>query len=357
MTDPARIRRRLLDWFVAAARPLPWRRSRSPYRVWISEVMLQQTQIQTVIPYYQRFTRAFPTVQALAAAPLERVLEHWSGLGYYGRARRLHQAAQAVARDFGGRIPRDYRQLRTLPGVGDYTARAILSIAFSRPFILIDGNVERVVARLFALRGNAASRSFRNSIERELDRLLSRRRPGQFNQALMEIGQTICLPRAPRCDQCPLRNSCLARRTGDPERFPAPRRRRPSERHSLAVAAIQRQSKILMVRGLDGNLLSDLWNFPAAFGATDRAARKKLEITVATMLGGKPLLERLSAFRHTITYRSIFGTVYRAEAPTITKSKTGRWFALKDLDAAAISQLSRKVVALIAPVRTRASPD
>src|SRR5579863_1863570 len=201
---PIAIRRVLLAWFRKHARPLPWRKNHSVYAVWISEVMLQQTQVATVIRYYPPFLRAFPTLKQLANAPLERVLELWAGLGYYRRARNLHAAARVVSHKFGGRFPADYHQVRSLPGVGDYTARAILSIAYQQPFAVMDGNVARVVARLTAREGNINQSKFRLAIKLELERLLSRHAPGNFNQALMELGQTVCLPRAPRCAVCPI---------------------------------------------------------------------------------------------------------------------------------------------------------
>ena len=188
------VRSALLRWFQRRARELPWRKTHSPYPIWVSEVMLQQTQVATVIPYYLRFLRAFPTVKRLAQARRERVLELWSGLGYYRRARNLHDAARIVSQNFGGRFPRDYFQARALPGIGDYTARAVLSIAFNQPYAVTDGNVARVVARLNAREGNIHQPSFRSAVGRELDQLLSRRQPGNFNQAMMELGQTVCLP-------------------------------------------------------------------------------------------------------------------------------------------------------------------
>ena len=238
--------------------------------------MLQQTQIATVTPFYQRFLEAFPTVSHLAQAPLERVLELWSGLGYYRRARHLHQAAQALAQQFAGRFPEDYASLRALPGIGDYTAKAVLSIAFNQPYAVLDGNVARVVARLCSLRGNLHQPQFRNTVETELAGLLSRREPGNFNQALMELGQTICLPRGPRCSSCPLAKWCGGYRSGNPEAFPLPRPRRAAESHHLAVALLRRGTRVAMMRGLADGLLDDLWNFPAAFGGSPAEALESL---------------------------------------------------------------------------------
>jgi len=339
------LRRALQAWFHAHARPLPWRETRDPYAIWVSEVMLQQTQIATVIPYYQRFLEAFPTLTHLASAPRERLLELWSGLGYYRRARYMHQAAQHVRAEFAGRFPSDYASLRALPGIGDYTAKAVLSIAFHQPYAVLDGNVARVVARLFALRGNLDQPKFRGAIERELARLLSRRQPGNFNQALMELGQTICLPRAPRCPACPLRKRCRGFDSGDPATYPLPRPRRATESYCLAVALLRRGPRVALVRGLDEGLLVDLWNFPAAFGRSPREARERLREKLHLLAHlscclGEPLAE----FHHTITFRSIRGRVYAVEGCRRITRGAIRWFDLRRLPQAAISQLARKIV-------------
>jgi len=341
----AAVRRALLAWFRANARALPWRGTCDPYAVWVSEVMLQQTQIATVIPYYLRFLEAFPNVSHLAQAPLERVLELWSGLGYYRRARFLHQAAQVLEQKFDGKFPQDYDGLRTLPGIGDYTAKAVLSIAFNQPFAVLDGNVARVVARLGCLRGNLHQPQFRDTVEAELASLLSRREPGNFNQALMELGQTICLPRGPRCPACPLAKWCGGYRAGNPEAFPLPRPRRATESHHLAVALLRRGSRVAMARGLADGLLDDLWNFPAAFGGSPAEAleslREKLHrLTRAPFIVGEPLAE----FRHGITYRAIQGRVYGVETSRPLRHASLRWFEIEQLPQAAISQMARKIV-------------
>ncbi|MGD0226240.1 MAG: A/G-specific adenine glycosylase [Terriglobia bacterium] len=343
--DHAAIRRALLAWFRAHARALPWRGTGDPYAVWVSEVMLQQTQIATVTPFYQRFLEAFPTVSHLAEAPLERVLELWSGLGYYRRARHLHQAAQALAQQFGGRFPEDYAGLRTLPGIGDYTAKAVLSIAFNQPYAVLDGNVARVVARLYSLRGNLHLPQFRVAVEAEIGALLSRSEPGNFNQALMELGQIVCLPRGPLCATCPLKKWCRGYRTGTPEDFPLPRPRRAAESHYLAVALLRRGTRVAMARGLVDGLLDDLWNFPAAFGDSPaealEALREKIRgLTRASFTFGETMAE----FRHGITFRSIQARVYAVETSRAIRHASLHWFNIKDLPQAAISQLARKVI-------------
>ncbi len=339
------IRGALLRWYHANARPLPWRGAKDAYAIWVSEIMLQQTQVATVIPYYVRFLRAFPTVHRLARTSFERVAEQWSGLGYYRRARQLHRAAREVVARFNGKFPDQYQEARTLPGVGHYTACAVLSIAYNRPLPVLDGNVARVVARLNACRGNLHQVAFREQVERQLGCLLARRRPGDFNQALMEMGQTLCLPRTPQCSACPIQKWCKAFQEGNPELYPEPRARRPTERRHLAAAVVLRGNKVALVRGMDEGLLGDLWNFPSAFGESRKQAVANLQRKLAAHSGsgarpGPPA----GSVRHTITFRSIQVTLYPFEPPP--SRGAFRWFSLKELDRAAVSQLARKIAAV-----------
>jgi A/G-specific adenine glycosylase len=223
-----RVRRRLLDWYGRSRRDLPWRRVRDPYAIWVSEVMLQQTRVATVIPYYERFLARFPTLTALARAEESEVLAAWQGLGYYRRARALHRGARAVAADHGGSLPRDLEGLRAIPGIGPYTAGAIASIAFDTPAPVVDGNVTRVLCRLYALGGDPAKNPLRAELWRRAAQLVPAARASDFNQALMELGATVCTPRAPRCDECPLRRACLARSHGSAEALPEKKRRLPT---------------------------------------------------------------------------------------------------------------------------------
>ncbi len=328
--------------------------------------MLQQTQVATVIPFYQRFLEAFPSVSRLARAPLERVLELWSGLGYYRRARHMHQAAQVIAQNYAGRIPQDYDSVRRLPGIGDYTAKAVLSIAFNQPYAVLDGNVARVIARLECLPGNLHQPRFRQAVEAALAQMLSRKEPGNFNQALMELGQTICLPRGPRCSACPLARWCAAFRRGNPEAYPPPRPRRAAEPHHLAVALLRRGNKVAMVRGLTGGLLDDLWNFPSAFGKSpakalqalrqkltalfgqpDQSARTRHPVAPNLRAASRGVLlrsEPMADFRHNITFRAIQGRVYSGKLPHLPRNAPLRWYNFSQLPQAAISQLARKVI-------------
>ncbi len=216
----ALVRSLLLAWFDQAGRVLPWRMNKDPYRVWLSEIMLQQTQVQTVIPYYKRFLALWPSLAELAAADEEQVLKQWEGLGYYSRARNLHQAARQVVRELGGRLPDTEEELRRLPGIGVYSAGAILSIAYGRPVAAVDGNVVRVFSRLTATAWDPADQAERRLVRSLAEQVQPPNRPGDFNEALMDLGATICLPRRPLCPECPLAGLCLARESDRMDEFP-----------------------------------------------------------------------------------------------------------------------------------------
>jgi A/G-specific adenine glycosylase len=222
------LRRALLTWFRRAARDLPWRRTRDPYRIWLSEVLLQQTRVRTVPPYYARLVIAFPTVRRLAAAPLEHVLKLWQGLGYYRRAVNLHRAARVIMDQRRGVLPRSAAEWQELPGVGRYTACAIASIAYSEPVPVVDGNVRRVLARLLAVRAPIDGQATQKRLWKLAEMLLARRAPGAFNQALMELGARACTPRRPGCMACPVRGWCAAHLSDTQHDLPVRRRKRPS---------------------------------------------------------------------------------------------------------------------------------
>lgn len=314
--------------------------------------MLQQTQVATVIPYYERFVRTFPTVERLAGARFQRVAQRWSGLGYYRRARQLHAAARLIVEEFGGRFPETYEAARSLPGVGHYTACAVLSMAYGRPLAVLDGNVARVISRLNAVSGNVQQARFRDTIKRFLEEIIPARRPGDFNQALMELGQTICLPRAPRCDACPVRSYCLARNRGDPDSFPEPRPRRKAERRHLAAAVVRSGGRFGLVRGLEEGLLGDLWNFPCAFGESSEKALSRLKQNYELQLR---VMRKIGTARHSITFRSISVEIYE----TAGNLPGVRWFTPRGLDRAALSQLARKIAmaAQLSPVTHRSPAD
>ena len=306
------IRARLLDWYDRSRRDLPWRRDPTPYRVWISEVMLQQTRVDVVIPRYLAFLERFPDVAALASAPSDDVLAAWSGLGYYSRARSLHAAAREIAARHAGEFPRDPEAARALPGVGPYTRAAVLSIAYGVALPVLDGNVHRVLARLFRRGGDPRTGPVSRGLEEIAEELLSPERPGDFNQALMELGALVCLPAAPRCLDCPLASACAAREAGDVLRYPERAPSRAPEEVRLAAALVHRGPLWLLERaGPDAPYLRGLWGFPIGEASEDGGAQEVAR-RLESLLGGRLHLEGpAGAFRHSITYRRITLTAWR----------------------------------------------
>lgn len=253
---------RLLSWFEQHQRELPWRETGDPYRIWVSEVMLQQTRVEAVVPKYVAFMKRFPDVSALAAADEEAVLALWRGLGYYSRARRLHQAAGILTQEYGSRFP-DYSSFRALPGVGDYTADAVFSIAFNRPALAVDGNILRVGARLFCLEVDILTARAKTAVRTAFRSHLALGQPGVFNQALMDLGSAVCVPRKPRCGQCPVAVCCQAYETGRTEELP--RRGKPPKRRLTPVlvwVVHHRERGVLLRRRSGGGFLQGLWEFP-----------------------------------------------------------------------------------------------
>jgi len=309
------IRRALLRWFGREARDLPWRRTRDPYRIWLAEIMLQQTRVETVIPYYERFLEVFPTVRALAAAAQDEVLKQWEGLGYYGRARNLHKAARMIVAEFGGALPRTAEQWRQLPGVGPYTAGAIASIASGLAEPAVDGNVLRVLSRIFAIDDCIEDTAGREHITTIATGLLPPGRAGSFNQALMDLGARICVPRRPRCATCPVARWCDARRQGRQDELPVRRVRRATPHRAIVVAAIRRRGRYLIGRRPAEGLLGGLWEFPGGKiepGEThaQALAREVREETGLTIRVGR----RIAVVNHAYSHFSVTLYVYDCQA-------------------------------------------
>lgn len=291
----------LLAWYAAEARTLPWREHPTPYRVWISEIMLQQTRVEAVKPYFERFVAVLPDVRALAACPEAQLMKLWEGLGYYSRARNLQRAAQVLVRDFDGELPADYEALLKLPGIGPYTAGAVASIAFGLPAPAVDGNVLRVAARLCASEENTALPAVRSAVGDRLRAILPPGRAGDFNQALMELGATVCLPSgAPLCTRCPLRRFCAACNFGSPEAYPVKpeKRRRRTEQYTVFV--LRTEEGVLLRRRPERGLLAGLWELPHADGHLDEkeAAQAIEKLTGCAPEELHPLPPRRHIFTH-----------------------------------------------------------
>jgi A/G-specific adenine glycosylase len=337
-----RIRRRLLDWYDAHRRDLPWRRTRDPYRIWLSEAMLQQTRVETVIPYYDRFVERFPTLEALAVADEEEVLEEWAGLGYYSRARNLKRAAEIVVDEHGGELPSDESALRGLPGVGAYTAGAIRSIAFGDPAAIVDGNVRRVLARLFAERVPDPKQTWRLA-----GALVPEDRPGAFNQALMELGATVCTPRSPACSDCPLRRSCAARRRGDPSEFPAPKLRKAPREVRGTCGIVGKGPAILMIRRPARGLLGGLWEVPSTEGGSVAALLDSIRAQTGVSTA---CADHLGTVEHLFSHRALRLDVFQLERRAgRLRARDGveaRWCRRSERRTMAVSKLMRKTLDL-----------
>jgi A/G-specific adenine glycosylase len=337
----------LLRWYRRHRRDLPWRASRDPWHVWVSEVMLQQTRVSVVLPYYRTFLERWPDVNALARAPVDQVLRVWSGLGYYRRARQLHDAARIVARDHHGRVPSASDAFARLPGVGRYTLGAVLSIGFDRPLPVLDGNVARVLSRIEAL--SASVRDSRGSRElwSHAATLVPMRGAGTWNQALMELGALVCTPRSPRCDECPVRPWCRAHALGRTDAFPPASVRRASQRLRRAVAVARRGGRMLVVRQ-EGPLLTGLWEPPGIDLPATGEGRTSLRAALARTGVSARLTRTEQIVRHTITHRRIEVEVWRVEG--VREARTGRKTDARWIDpqrpAVPLTALARKLAAL-----------
>jgi A/G-specific adenine glycosylase len=344
----AGFRRALLGWFARHKRDLPWRRTRDPYRIWLSEVMLQQTRVAAVLPYYERFLRRFPTVEALAHARGEQVLRLWAGLGYYSRARNLHRAAKEIVTRHNGRFPHTFEAALELPGIGRYTAAAILSIAHGRPHAVLDGNVARVLARLGAIRGDLRAPRRWGGLQETAQALLAPRAAGDWNQAMMELGATICTPRAPRCAECPAARWCRAYQLGIAGEIPAGRKKRAAVRLKLAAAVLlDPRGRTLLIRnanGADAALFSRMWQFPAIEIA--RNPRKELTRHLEAELGVRVnSMTPASTARHSVTYREIAFLPFVAHVERLPAIPGTRTPALAALQRLAVSNATRKIAA------------
>jgi A/G-specific adenine glycosylase len=335
-------RARLLAWYDQHARDLPWRRTRDPYAIWVSEIMLQQTRVDTVIPYYGRFLSRFPDARSLADAPLDDVLAHWSGLGYYRRARMLHQGAQRVVSDHAGRVPRDPEARRALPGVGRYTAGAIGSIAFDLPEPIVDGNVARVITRLCGIASPLGARETEQLLWQHAGQLAEGERPGALNQALMELGATVCTPLGARCESCPLAQTCVARREGRVSELPvAAPKKAPKPVQLVALAARDAAGALWLVRG-EGSLFGGLWGCPLQEG-TGRAEAERLAETHG--LRGKLAPKAAGSITHVLTHRALSVEVFRMAEAKAALHDSLRCVQEEALSSLGIAKLTRKILA------------
>jgi A/G-specific adenine glycosylase len=343
-------RTQLHNWFRAHRRELPWRASRDPYRIWVAEIMLQQTRIAAVLPYYDRFLEKFPTVDSLAAAPRREILRLWSGLGYYSRARNLHAASKEIVAHHDGKFPRALDAALELPGIGRYTAAAVLSIAYEVPLAVLDGNVARVLARLGAIRGDLRATRRWQTLAAMAQHLLASQSPGDWNQALMELGETTCTPQSPRCAACPVSRWCRARAFGLTQKIPTPRRKPAVVKVRIAAAILRDPcGRTILVRdpgAHDDVLFSRMWQFPAVEVAGDPQAELAEHVRATLKLNGASLeFEALPAARHGVTFRNITLLPFLARVPQLPKLARTRILPIARLRLLPVSSATHKIAA------------
>lgn len=346
----------LLAWYAQHRRSLPWRSQPTPYRVWVSEVMLQQTRVATVLPYFARWMEALPDLPSLAAAPQEQILELWAGLGYYRRARTLHQAAQVVMQEHGGQLPRDVAGLLSIPGIGRYTAGAIASIAYEVPAPIVDGNVIRILCRIFGLEGDPRARPLEGQLWELAKRLIPSGQARDFNQSMMELGALVCLPRGARCSACPVQRLCQARRQGRVEELPQLKRKKPPRPVLVGVALVERGGRWLLRQRPAEGLFGGLWELPtvelplhpeAPEGPAEAAAA--LEQALAALgVQAQVLPERPHPqVVHSLTHLRMHFLPLDAQLQQVSSPPPGQalqWCTLPEMESVAMASAMRKVI-------------
>ena len=347
-----RFRDLLIRWFRAHQRHLPWRQTKDPYHIWVSEVMLQQTQVKKVLSYYEKFIRRFPDIQTLGKADLQTVLKVWEKMGYYGRARNLHRAAQIVVRDMGGKIPAEYTTFRELPGVGDYIGAAVQSIGFNNPYAVVDGNVKRVVSRLFLIDSPLDRTASLRRVGQRAAELLDSERPGLFNQAMMELGAMVCHPRRPRCSACPVSVFCQAFHTHRQDEIPVSARTRSVPEHHIAAGVIHRDDLVLITRRKPSGLLGGLWEFPGGRVMRGETAEKaclreiKEEVNLSV-----DIIEPLTRIRHAYTHfrivMDVFRCRYRSGHIVLRGPVDYRWITIDEIDDFPFPVANHKFIPLL----------
>ncbi len=340
------IQAKLLQWFKKNKRDLPWRKTKDPYAIWVSEIMLQQTQVATVIPYYQKFLKSFPTLRHLAKSDLTGVLKVWEGMGYYSRARNFHRASQMVLNHFHGEIPTTLKDLLSLPGIGRSTAGAILSFAFDKEAPILDGNAKRVLSRLFAVSGNPGEKKTEQLLWKISESLIPRGHSNPFNQALMDLGSMLCTPKEPQCPCCPLFHFCKGRASGNPERFPAKKVKTPIPHVESVSAVIKRDGKVLLSQRPPRGLLGGLWEFPNWKIEGEGRLRQRLRSRIQKEMGiNVEVKESIGTFKQTFSHFKLTLQVFHCQ-PLNGKAR-GKWVPIRKLHLLPMSRIHRRIAEMI----------
>jgi A/G-specific adenine glycosylase len=345
-------RRELVSWFECNGRSLPWRETKDPYKIWVSEVMLQQTRVITVLDYYPDFIKRFPGVRELAEADTGEVLKYWEGLGYYARARNLHRAAVLIEDELNGNIPSDYKTIRGLPGVGDYIATAVLSLAFDLPHAVVDGNVKRVLSRLFLIDSPIGSSRSRTIFKERIQDLLDPERSGLFNQAMMELGALICHPRQPECPGCPVNLFCQAFRMERQEKYPVPGVKKEIPQHHVVAGVIYNKDRFLITNRKPSGLLGGLWEFPGGKvedGESPEAAlRREIKEEVGLSIQIEAQLARVHhAYSHFRIIMDVFSCRYQSGEVVLKSPVDYRWITVRDIDDYPFPGANHKFIPLL----------
>ena len=350
--DRNRLRRSLIRWYQDNHRSLPWRKTKDPYAIWVSEVMLQQTQVNTVIPYYQGFLDRFPNVNSLARADQQEVLKAWEGLGYYGRARHLHDAAKIIMAEHLGRLPQSWKPIRQLPGIGDYIAAAVLSIAFDQVFPVVDGNVKRVISRLFQIAAPVNKSSSYKRFYGVMKELIDAAQPGMFNQSVMELGALVCKIRKPSCIQCPLLDDCRSYQMDTVADYPKRERSRPTPEHRIAVGIVIKNGNILITRRQSKGLLGGLWEFPGgkikADETPEAACIRELKEEVNLTVNVRSFLTRVKhAYTHFKINVDVFICNYLSGTIKLNGPADYQWITLDEIDRFPFPKANHKFIPLL----------
>jgi len=350
----------LLDWYDDNKRPMPWRETDDPYRIWVSEIMLQQTRVDTVRDYYPRFLEAFPTVEALADAERDAVLKHWEGLGFYARARHLHEAARTVVEEHDGTVPDTMDAIRDLKGVGPYTAAAVLSIAYDKSHAVLDGNVTRVLSRVFAVEENATTTATQRALRALANDLLGSDRPGDYNQAVMELGALVCTPSTPLCDRCPLQDVCRAHAAGTETDYPVTPESEPVPHHDIAVGLVFDDDRLLIQRRPDEGLLGGLWEFPGGKQEEDESLKAACRRELKEELGIDVTVDdHFYTLSHAYSHFKITLHAFRCHiddgTPAAREGQPFQWVGVDALDDYAFPRANRRLIEELERRRTEPS--
>lgn len=340
----------LIPWFEIHQRELPWRHNRTPYRVWISELMLQQTRVSQATPYYVRFMRRFPSLKKLAEANLEDVLKVWEGLGYYSRARNMHKAANVIRDQYGGRFPRDPQHIATLPGIGPYTTAAISSLAFNLNLAVVDGNVIRVLSRLLAIKSDIGLQSSKIEFQSIADALLIKGRAGIFNEAMMELGATVCLPQNPDCSNCPMKKVCIAYREQSPTQYPIKQKKKKIPHIVVGAAVVKNKNEtVLVAQRREDQMLGGLWEFPGGKKEPNESIHRcvirelKEELGINVELSAKILCVD-HAYSHFTMEMHVYWAQIKSGKPKSIECKDFKWISLEEIRTLPFSKADLKVI-------------